>query len=87
MKKKDLAKEELIGLNVKIKDCKDPRWNGVSGKIVDETKNMFTIKVDKQRKKIAKNIAKFQFQINGKKILIDGSKIMYRPEDRIKKVR
>ena len=55
---------------------------------VDETKNTFIIETDDgKQKKIAKKTAKFEFNIEGKKIIIDGSKIVYRPEDRIKKVR
>ena len=87
MDEKTLSKDELIGLTVKIKDCSDPRWIGKSGKILDETKNTFLIEINNQQKKIAKNIASFQFNIDGKKIIINGLKIMYRPEDRIKKIR
>lgn len=87
MDKKTLARDELIGLNVKIKECDDPYWNEKSGIIIDETKNTFTIEIEEKQKMIAKKIAKFEFDIDGKKITIDGSKIMYRPEDRIKKVR
>jgi len=82
-----LAKEELIGLHVKIKECKDPKWLDKSGIIIDETRNTFILEIDNDRKRIAKNIAKFEFEQDGKKILLNGSKLTYRPEDRIKKVR
>jgi len=87
MNEKKLAREELIGLKVKIKECKDTSWIGKSGLIVDETKNTFLIEVDNQKKTIAKKIATFEFDYEGKKVILDGSKITYRPEDRIKKVR
>jgi len=87
MNEKTLSKEELIGLHVKIKKCTDPEWKGKNGTIIDETKNTFLIEIKDQKKRIAKNIATFQFEINGKKMMIEGSKIAYRPEDRIKKVR
>jgi len=87
MDEKKLAKEELIGLQVKIKECKDPSWIGKSGIIIDETKNTFLLEIDDQKKKIAKNIASFEFKFEGRKITIDGSKIAFKPEDRIKKVR
>lgn len=87
MDEKTLAREELIGLHVKIKECKDPSWLGKSGIILDETKNTFLIEIDDQKKTIAKNIASFEFKYKGKKITIDGLKIAYRPEDRIKKIR
>jgi len=87
MDEKALARDELIGLKVKIKECDDSYWNDKSGTIIDETKNTFTIEIGEQQKMIAKKTAKFEFNIEGKKITIDGSKIMYSPEDRIKKVR
>jgi len=87
LNEKTLAKDEFIGLHVKIMDCSDPRWKGRNGLIIDETKNTFLIEIDNQQKMIAKKTATFEFNVDGKKIIIDGSKIMYRPEDRIKKVR
>ena len=87
MDEKTFAKYEFIGLHVKIKDCSDPSWKGQSGLIVDETKNTFLIEIDDQQKMIAKKTATFEFNFDGKKITINGSKIMYRPEDRIKKLR
>jgi len=85
MNKETLSKDELIGLQVKIKECLDPTWKGKIGLIVDETKNTFLIEINGKEKKIAKKIGKFEFKIDDKKIIIDGSKINYRPEDRIKK--
>lgn len=87
MDEKTLAKDEFIGLHVTIVDCSDPSWKGRNGLIVDETKNTFLVEVDDRQKMIAKKTATFEFIVDGKKITIDGSKIMYRPEDRIKKVR
>ena len=87
MEKKTLAREEFIGRPVKIKECKDPEWIGKSGLIVDETKNTFLIEIENEKKMIAKKTATFEFDYGGKKITLDGSKIVYRPEDRIKKIR
>ena len=68
-------------------NCTDPGWINKSGIIIDETKNTFLIEIEKKYKKIAKKTAIFRFNIDGKKIILDGSKIRFRPEDRIKKVR
>ncbi len=87
MDEKTLARDELIGLHVKIKECTDPGWKGKTGVIVDETKNTFTIETEDKYKIIAKKTAVFEFNYHGEKITLDGSKIMYRPEDRIKKIR
>ena len=87
MNRKNLAKDELIGLPIKVKECTDPKWVGKKGLVLDETKNTFLIKIDDKKKRIAKNTAVFEFEYNNKKITIKGSKIMYRPEERIKKIR
>jgi len=87
MNEKTFAKDEFIGLKVKIKECSDPEWKGKTGLILNETKNTFLIDINNQEKTIAKNIAIFEFEVDDKKISIDGSKIVYRPENRIKKVR
>jgi RNase P/RNase MRP subunit p29 len=56
-----IVKEELIGRNVTIKDCTDPTWDNKTGIILDETKNTFIIEINDNQKKIAKNIASFEF--------------------------
>jgi len=87
MDKKVLAREELIGLHVTIKECKDSKWTGKSGVVIDETKNTFLIRIDNENKRIAKTIARFEFEHDEKKTTLNGSKIAHRPEDRIKKAR
>ncbi len=87
MIKNIIVKDELIGRKVKIKDSLDPNWNGVSGITIDETKNTFLIEVNGKKKRIAKKTASFEFEYKGKKTIIEGSRLAYRPEDRIKKSR
>lgn len=88
MDSRTLARDELIGLHVRIKECTDPTWKDVTGRIIDETKNTFLIEtLDGKQKRIEKKTAEFEFNVNGEKIIINGSKIAYRPEDRIKKIR
>jgi ribonuclease P protein subunit POP4 len=82
-----LVKDEFIGLQVSINKSSDPTWINQQGIIVDETKNTFLIQTNNKVKRIAKNIATFTFIKNKEKISILGSKIRYRPEDRVKKAR
>jgi ribonuclease P protein subunit POP4 len=82
-----IIKDELIGRNVTIKECTDPNWINKSGKIIDETKNTFLIEIENQHKRIAKNTAIFEFEYDRKKTIVEGSRLTYRPEDRIKKAR
>lgn len=83
----NIAKDELIGRQVKIYRCKDPKWVNISGKIIDETKNTFLLEIGNEKKRIAKEIAIFEIEYQGKKTKIEGSRLMYKPEDRIKKSR
>jgi RNase P/RNase MRP subunit p29 len=87
MNEKTLARDELIGHHVKIKDCKDPNLINKSGLIIFETKNTIHIEIKNEKKIIAKKSAIFEFEYGGNKITLNGSKIAYRPEDRIKKIR
>ncbi len=82
-----LVKGELIGKEVRIKDCKDPSWVGRMGKIVDETKNTFKIEIDGKEKVIAKDIAVFEFRVGNETYEIEGTRLKFRPEERIKKAR
>lgn len=83
----NLRKDELIGKRVTITRCKDPTWVNKSGTIVDETKNTFLIERKNMTKRIAKQIATFEFNYHQKKITVNGKQLTYRPEDRIKKTR
>ena len=87
MQKTPIVKDEIIGRIVTITNCTDPSWIGKSGIILDETKNTFLIEINEQEKRIAKKSATFEFERNGKKTQVEGSRLIYRPEDRIKKAR
>ncbi|MBO5547337.1 MAG: ribonuclease P protein subunit [Candidatus Methanomethylophilaceae archaeon] len=84
MKDNLFMRTELIGLDVEV--LSSP-YSGISGKVVDETKNTFTIDSAGTERMVPKSGNEFRFTYEGKDIDIIGSKIVYRPEDRIKKVR
>ena len=77
------CRTEFIGENVTISHHSDPSLCGVSGMIVDETRETVVIESNGLKKIVSKRPAKFMFE-NGE---IVGSKIAYRPQDRIKKVK
>ncbi len=84
MKKKRYTKE-FIGAHIKVIDSSDPGYNGIQGKVVDETKNTFTVENHRERM-VPKRGCRFELTINDSCDIIDGDDIMYRPEDRIKKL-
>ena len=69
---------ELIGSKVRL-----PNKN-IAGRIIDETKNTFVIKMVDNKKRILKKNNFFEFDLNGKKEIIEGNKLIMRPEERIK---
>lgn len=78
---------EYIGLKTKVVNSPSKERIGISGLVVDETKNTFFVeKADKQVVKIPKKNSVFLFTKEGKTFEIQGSKILYRPEERIKKI-
>ncbi len=84
MNKRDFMRSELIGLDV---DVLSAPYSGISGKVVDETKNTFTIDSAGTERMVPKPGNEFRFAYNGSTISIRGSEILHRPEDRIKKIR
>ena len=74
---------EFIGRQVAVKSRAYP----ISGVVVDETKNTFTIESAGIERMVPKPNNVFRFVYEGRTIDIIGSEILHRPEDRIKKVR
>ncbi|HWR64143.1 MAG TPA: ribonuclease P protein subunit [Candidatus Thermoplasmatota archaeon] len=87
MEHEPIISDELIGRTVTIIECTDPSWLHQTGLIIDETQQTFLIEIEKKQKRIAKQTATFAFEYHGKKTIVKGSRLVYRPEDRIKKTR
>ena len=82
----DLVRHEFIGTEVKIAESKNLDSKGISGKVVNETKNTFTLLAQGREKIITKNSTVFHFRFSdGMKIEVDGKLLSGRPEDRLKK--
>jgi len=79
----NITSHEFIGLHTEITQASNPQIIGLNGRIVDETKSMFTINTKNGTKSIAKAENSWKFSIENKDIVIDGSKIAKRPFDRI----
>ena len=80
----DFMRTEFIGLDVKVLSAP---FSGISGRVVDETKNTFTIESAGTERTVPKPGNEFRFSYRGEQIDIEGSRILHRPEDRMKKFR
>jgi ribonuclease P protein subunit POP4 len=82
---KNVIRHELIGLTVEVVESTNKFNVGIKGTVVDETKNLLIIETGNEIKKIQKKGTKFIFTIpSGKKVKVDGTRIVRRPEERIK---
>ena len=79
----NITSHEFIGLDTEIIQSTNPQVIGLNGRIINETKSMFTINTKKGSKSIAKSTNRWKFSIRGKDIVVEGSKITKRPFDRI----
>ena len=72
-----------MGELVTVSRHSDPSVQGISGKIIDETRETITIFSNGKAKMISKRPGKFLFK-DGE---LEGKNIAYRSQDRIKKVK
>lgn len=78
----NLKVEELIGYTTTVSKSKNKNNIGISGEIIDETRNTLTVETkEKERKRLIKDQNTFTI----KNQEIDGSDLQGRPEERIKK--
>jgi ribonuclease P protein subunit POP4 len=78
---------ELIGLQVTIVESSDKTLIGLSGEVVDETKQTLKIKLEQTVKIVPKANVTLKVSIpDGQSATIYGKKIMHRPEDRIRRM-
>lgn len=82
----DIVRCEFIGLEAKVARSRHSGYLGLSGKVVDETRQTFALLHQKERKIVPKGSAIFHFRFSdGTTVEIDGKLLAGRPEDRLKK--
>ena len=82
-KVKEFLRGEFIGCNVVV--CESSLSTVASGRVIWETKNMMHI--GNPEKRFDKRTHNFIFETVEGRITVEGRKIMFRPEDRIKRLR
>ncbi|MCD6114218.1 MAG: ribonuclease P protein component 1 [Thermoprotei archaeon] len=83
---RNIINHELIGLSVEVLESLAESYVGLKGKVIDETYNMLVLETSEGEKKVLKSVSKFLFTLpNGRKVVVDGSILVGRPEERLKK--
>ncbi|MBN1236533.1 MAG: ribonuclease P protein subunit [Methanotrichaceae archaeon] len=81
-----LARHELIGLEVRVDASSDPGQIGLSGQVVDETRNTFLLETKAKVLRLAKKNSSFIFTLpDGQNVRVYGSILISQPENRISK--
>lgn len=82
---RNIVVNELIGLKAKVIKSLDRKQQGISGTVIDETKNTITLETEKGIKKIMKKTSVFRFLAEGKAFTVPGDEINFRPHERTEK--
>ncbi|MEK6973904.1 MAG: ribonuclease P protein subunit [Nanoarchaeota archaeon] len=78
-------KHELIGLYAEIIASKNKSLIGIRGKIINESKYTLTVRTNSKPKKILKNQVKMKLIMDKNETVINGSDLIGRAEERLKK--
>jgi ribonuclease P protein subunit POP4 len=82
----DIINGEFIGTEGSVAESTHSGYVGISGKVIDESKNTFTILQGGKRSRVIKEAAVFRFRFcDGTTVEIDGKLLVGRSEDRLKK--
>ena len=81
-----LARHELIGLSAQVELSSDPGLAGLSGQVVDETRNTFLLETVQRVLRIPKKNTSLIFTLpDGQRVKVNGSVLISQPENRISK--
>ncbi len=80
----NVLRHELIGLDILVSGAANPKQRGLSGRVIDETKNLLVIETPKGVRRIPKVHSTFVVRLPGRETVeIDGSVMVLAPEKRI----
>ena len=81
---RNILRHELIGLDVSVPEASNPLHRGISGQIIDETRNTLLIRTPCGDRRIQKQYSRFRITLpEGTEVIIDGSALISAPERRI----
>ncbi len=81
---RNILRHELIGLDVWVVEASNPLHRGISGLIIDETRNTLLIRTPCGNRRIQKQYSHFRIILpDGTRVIINGSALVSAPERRI----
>jgi len=81
---RNVVRHELIGLDVLVVGASNPATIGITGQIIDETRNMLIVNTRVGIKKIPKDTGVFRITLpEGTVVDIRGSALVMAPEKRV----
>lgn len=81
--KENLLLHELVGLEAKVMKSNNEQINGISGKVVDETKSMLFLNTINGVKKIPKENSEWKFSFDDNESVVNGNLLTKRPQERL----
>lgn len=80
----NVLRHELIGMDILVSGAANPDQRGLSGRVIDETRNLLVIETPKGVRRIPKMRSTFVVRLPGRETVeIDGSVMVLAPEKRI----
>ena len=85
-KPENFPRHELIGLPVLVDGSTNREFVGLSGRVVDETRNTLLVETEQRTLRIPKACASLTFTLpEGQRVRVAGSILVSQPENRISK--
>lgn len=82
----DIINHEFIGTRASVVKSLHEDYVGLTGKVVAETRNTFTLLDEGKARSVIKEFSVFDFTFaDGTVVDVDGKLLVGRPEDRLKK--
>ena len=82
----NVARHELIGLDVLVAGASNPTHAGLGGHIIDETRNLVVLQTETGIKKVPKDGTTIQARLPDNSLVeIHGSALILAPEKRLKR--
>ncbi|AGB03639.1 ribonuclease P protein component 1 [Methanoregula formicica] len=80
----NVLRHELIGMDILVSGAANPDQRGLSGRVIDETRNLLVIETPNGVRRIPKMHSIFRVRLPGRETVeIDGSVMVLAPEKRI----